>query len=259
MPAWQTWIDLLFPPRCAACDRFLEPEEDHGVCAACGSAFREVKSPICIHCGAPLLTGPPEDRICEACLRRPPAYETCRALYVYHGPVLQVIHRFKYAGKAHLADILGPRLAGFARECLPAGLRAVVMPVPLSPRRLRERGFNQSLLLARYVAKAQGLSLDFLSLRRVRDTPPQAALGRDARHTNVRAAFAVTDPAGVKKRDIVLVDDVSTTGSTLNACSRALLRAGAQRVFCLALARAPMHSTDMEGNHGTLPGQDSAP
>ncbi|MGD8388838.1 MAG: ComF family protein [Desulfobacteraceae bacterium] len=258
MPAWQTWIDLLFPPRCAACDRFLAPEEGHGVCAVCRSEFLEVKSPLCIQCGVPLITGPPEDRLCEACLRKPPAYEVCRAVFVYQGPLLQVIHRFKYAGKARLADILGPWLGGLARKCLPEGMNALVMPVPLSPRRLRERGFNQSLLLARHVAKEKGLPVDFLSLRRVRDTPPQAALGRDARRTNVRAAFAVTDPGGVKERDIVLVDDVSTTGSTLDACSRALLRAGARRVFCLVLARAPVHSNETEVKHGTLQSQDSA-
>lgn len=257
--AWQTWIDLLFPPRCGACDRFLETGEGRGICAACRSGFREVESPICTHCGVPLFTGPPEDRLCEACLRKPPAFEGCRALFVYQGPLLHVIHRFKYAGKAHLADALGPRFGRFSRQGLPGGLRAVVMPVPLSPRRLRERGFNQSLLLARYVARERTWSLDYLSLRRIQDTPPQAALRKEARRTNVRGAFAVRDPAGVRERDIVLVDDVSTTGSTLDACSRALRRAGARRVFCLVLARAPIHSIDMGGNDGTLPGQDSAP
>ncbi len=111
------------------------------------------------------------------------------------------------------------------------------MPVPLHPRRLRSRGFNQSLLLARCVASKTGAELDFLSLRRTRFTKPQTALSSEERKKNVRKAFEVVKPEAVRKRTILLVDDVATTGSTLNECAKALKRAGVNGVLCLVLAR----------------------
>lgn len=233
------WIDLVYPPRCAVCERFLHPGEGRGICLDCMEGMKEVRSPLCVRCGVPFEAGTGEDRLCGRCLREPPAYEAARSLLVYEGAALEAVHRFKYGGKTRLAEILGPGLAGLARSWLPVDLRPLVVPVPLHPRRLRERGFNQSLLLARHVADLPGFDLDYLSLRRSRHTPPQAALGRDRRRGNVQAAFDVEAPAAVEDRDILLVDDVSTTGSTLEACSLALRRAGARRVFGLTLARAP--------------------
>ena len=111
------------------------------------------------------------------------------------------------------------------------------MPVPLHPKRLRERSFNQSLLLARHVARRLGFELDFLSLRRVRYTQPQTGLKKDQRRKNVRKAFDLKAPDVVKGRDVILVDDVTTTGNTLNECARVLKRSGAKNVFCVTLAR----------------------
>jgi ComF family protein len=205
----------------------------------------------------PFETGPKEERHCESCLRSPPAYSESRALFVYEGALLEAVHRFKYGGKAHLAKQFGPLLAEFAGKWLPKDLEALVMPVPLYPRRLRQRGFNQSLLLARYVDKLPGLSLDYLSLRRIRDTVPQVSLGRTERRKNVVQAFGVTDEAAVKGRNVLLVDDVSTTGSTLNACSSALMKAGADKIYCLLLARTPATNSGLWRDHGTLQGQDT--
>ena len=112
------------------------------------------------------------------------------------------------------------------------------MPVPLHLKRLRQRGFNQSLLLARHVADRLQCELDFLSLRRVRYTLPQTGLGKDERRKNVRGAFHLKDPEIVKGKTVLLVDDVATTGNTLNECSRVLKKAGCNEVFCLVLARA---------------------
>ncbi|MCF8062014.1 MAG: ComF family protein [Deltaproteobacteria bacterium] len=233
------WIDLVYPPRCAVCERFLQPGEARGICPGCRDGLKEAGPPLCPCCGVPFEAGTGENRLCERCLRERPAYEAARSLFVYEGAALEAVHRFKYGGKTRLAKIFGPRLAGLARTWLPPDVQPLVVPVPLHLRRLRERGFNQSLLLARHVAAQPGCALDFLALRRNRYTPPQAALGRDERRGNVQAAFEVETPAAVQDRDILLVDDVSTTGSTLDACSRALLRAGARRIFGLTLARAP--------------------
>jgi len=234
----RAWIDILFPPRCAACGGIFAGGSDGGFCPECLERVRTVHAPLCRVCGLPFETGPPGEGVCEACLRNPPAYTESRALYVYEGPVLEAVHRFKYGGRAHLADLFGPLLAELAAGWLPELEDAILMPVPLHPRRLRQRGFNQSLLLARHLAGLPGLSLDFLSLQRPRDTIPQASLGREERKRNVVRAFALKNPAVVEGRDVLLVDDVATTGSTLHACGTVLARAGARRVFCLVLARA---------------------
>ena len=233
------WIDLVYPPRCAVCERFLGSKEDPGICSDCREGLREVCSPLCLRCGVPFDAGTGEDRLCGRCLREPPSYDAARGLLVYEGTALEAVHRFKYGGKTRLAGLLGPRLADLARAWLLPGLHPLVVPVPLHLKRLRERGFNQSLLLARHVAAPQGWELDALVLRRSRWTPPQAALGKRQRRGNVRDAFVVETPQTVRGRDVLLVDDVSTTGSTLEACARALRQAGVGKVFALTLARAP--------------------
>jgi len=150
---------------------------------------------------------------------------------------MSAIHEFKYGAKSFLAKPLGLLLSSFAGRWLQAKEGLLLMPVPLHPRRLRERGFNQSLLLSREVARALNADLDFLSLKRIKYTKPQTGLGSEERSRNVARAFQVSRREAVKGRSIVLVDDVATTGSTLNECARALKKAGCREVFCLALAR----------------------
>jgi ComF family protein len=150
---------------------------------------------------------------------------------------MTAIHELKYAQRTHLADPLGSLLASFAQTWIGELKGYLIMPVPLHPRRLRSRGFNQSLLLARCVASKTGSDLDFLSLRRTRFTKPQTELSSKERKKNVRKAFEVVAPEAVKGKTIVLVDDVATTGSTLNECAKALKKAGADSVLCLVLAR----------------------
>ena len=204
---------------------------------SCLDGFGRVASPLCPWCGLPLATWVEEDHYCENCLRRKPLYEWARAAYFYEGSVREAIHQLKFAGKSHLAGPLGELLAAATEECLPDSHDDLVMPVPLHPRRLRERGFNQSLLLARQVASRLGAELDYLSLRRVRYTKPQTSLKGEERRKNVRKAFGCTDRSLLKGGNVILIDDVTTTGNTLNDCARALKRAGAERVYGMALAR----------------------
>jgi ComF family protein len=150
---------------------------------------------------------------------------------------MAAIHQFKYARKRHLANSLGFLLTSFARKWLDKTDGILMMPVPLHPRKLRERNFNQSLLLARYAAPLLRTELDFLSLRRIKYTQPQTGLKSDERRKNVRGAFLVVNRKAVKGQSVLLVDDVTTTGSTLNECARTLKRAGAGEVFCLTVAR----------------------
>jgi ComF family protein len=243
MNALKSLIDLIYPPRCTICQAFLQDQntlqgnQHLPFCQDCFKEFTEIKSPICSLCGRPFSEGVEQDRVCEDCLRRRPSYDVARAPYLYDGALMTAIHELKYAQRTHLADSLGSLLASFAQTWIGELKGYLIMPVPLHPRRLRSRGFNQSLLLARCVASKTGSDLDFLSLRRTRFTKPQTELTSEERKKNVRKAFEVVNPEAVKGKTIVLVDDVATTGSTLNECAKALKKAGADSVLCLVLAR----------------------
>jgi len=237
-------IDLLYPPRCALCGEFLwqDHREDGNrsvcFCEACLADFRKVLSPLCPVCGVPFLSGLAQDRVCEECLRKRPFYDAAAAPFLYEGSLMRAIHLFKYEAKSSLAGSLGPMLAEFAQAWPKPGHCPVIVPVPLHSKRLRERGFNQSLLLARHVAESLGAQIDFLALRRVRYTTPQTGLGKKERKKNVRKAFQVVEPSVFKGRTVLLVDDVATTGNTLDECARVLKRSGCKKVYGLTLARA---------------------
>ncbi|MBN2062295.1 MAG: ComF family protein [Deltaproteobacteria bacterium] len=150
---------------------------------------------------------------------------------------MDAIHNFKYAGKRDLGKSLGSLLSSYALKHLKDVSSALIMPVPLHPGRIRERGFNQSLILAREVSKGLGYELDFLSLRRIKYTSPQTGLKRLERRKNVRNVFEYRGGTDIRGRDVLLVDDVATTGSTLDECAKQLKKHGCKDVFCLVLAR----------------------
>lgn len=239
MNLFHRFLDIIYPPRCPVCGSFLGSTADgEGVslCAACLGGFSEVASPLCPVCGRPFDVGE-DDHLCHECLTRTPFYNKAGAPYLYEGTLMEAIHQFKYSGKTHLAKPLGSHLSAFAAKWLGPVRNPLVMPVPLHPKRLRQRGFNQSLLLARPVAALLDAEIDFLTLRRTKQTQPQTGLKSDERRKNVRKAFKVIDKGIVKSRTVILVDDVATTGSTLNECARVLKRSGAGEVFCVVLAR----------------------
>jgi ComF family protein len=158
-------------------------------------------------------------------------------LFVYDGILMEAIHQFKYAGRTMLARVFGPLMADSTELFSTLSEKPLIMPVPLHPRRLRERGFNQSLLLARHISMVRGAELDFMTLKRVKYTAPQTSLGQKERPANVRKAFALDKAGTVSGRSVLLVDDVATTGSTLNECARVLKKGGSKEIFGLVLAR----------------------
>jgi len=173
--------------------------------------------------------------LCARCAKAPLAIHGIRSVALFEGTVRQAIHRFKYNFAREMVVPLGNLMVDYWWR---SGLSADgLVPVPLHRRRRRERGFNQAELLSTYLGREIGLDVLVGALRRTRYTASQTKLGPEERHRNVEGAFACGD-AGVAGRRILLVDDVCTTGATLEACSRALMEGGAQSVWALTLARA---------------------
>jgi ComF family protein len=219
-------LDLLFPPACAACGDGTGSTAAGPFCRVCRLAVDPVPAG-CRRCGLP---GP--DPVCGACLVAPPAFDSLAAGGLFGGPLADAVHALKYRDRPALARPLGAWLA--ARAALPPGV--VVASVPLGRRRRLARGYDQAALLADAVARAAGRARLRAALRRTRETPPQVGRTRAERARNVAGAFEAS--ARVAGRDVVLVDDVVTTGATADACAAALKAAGARSVNVLALARA---------------------
>jgi len=207
----------------------------------CAGKFKAIAEPHCNVCWIPLKRSPEaSNRLCGVCIKNRPLYSVAAAPYIYEGLISEAVQQFKYGKKTHMADSLGWLLASFARTWLANAEKLLTMPVPLHSKRLRERGFNQSLLLASHVARELGFEMDYLSLRRTRHTSPQMTLGMEERRLNVRRAFTVVSPEKIKDKRVLLIDDVATTGTTLNECAFALKKAGALDVLCLTLAKADL-------------------
>lgn len=239
---WRGVLDLFFPPRCQVCLAFNRSL----ICSTCAAGIRPVLPPYCELCGRPFDPQAKGGPLCADCRQGQSHLDIARAVNVYDGPMREAIHRFKYARKRVLAGPLGAMMADYLRAPEHADEERiirideidVVCPVPLHPARIRERGFNQAELLARVVCQTLGVPLDPSLLRRVRDTAPQVSLDRRQRAQNVRGAFNVPDRTAVEGRRMMLIDDLTTTGATLEECGRVLRRAGAASIAALTLARA---------------------
>jgi len=223
----QAFLDVLFPPRCVACG-----EQGSFLCNACRGAMPRALPPRCPLCWQPERRG----QMCGRCAQARPAFAGARSLHLYEGPVREAVHALKYNHLSALARPMGEMMAVYLEaEALPVDM---VVPVPLFGRRQRLRGYNQSALLAREVARiGRGLPLAERGLARRRDTPPQArSVDAEARRRNVVGAFG-GERRLVEGRRVLLIDDVMTTGATLDACGRALRQAGAASVWALTFAR----------------------
>jgi ComF family protein len=237
-------VDWLYPPRCRACGSLIHGKDSEYFCPSCRPRIQPVCHPLCEICGRPFLGASGGDHCCGACLTRPPHFTRARAWACYPReeldqlPLRQVVQKFKYGRKVSLGKPLGRLMTAGCREFLETCDCDLIVPVPLHPKRLRWRGFNQSILLARQVSRAYGVPLDPFLLCRDKETPPQTQLSEEERRKNVRGAFSVPNRKEIKGKRILLVDDVYTSGATVNECSRVLLQVGAERVYVLTLARA---------------------
>jgi len=234
-------LRLLYPPVCQVCGERLDEGLKIGLCPACWRLVVLIKHPWCAACGKPLLkkeiVDPRGENLCLDCrVLGGLSPVTLRGTALYREPLVQLIKEFKYRFWPTLAEQLSGLFAERADALFGAWRPVIIIPVPLHSKRLRWRGFNQSRLLAQRLAAHWGVPLGE-PLVRVRNTVPQVKLPDEARLTNLAGAFAVGDPRAVDGRRVLLVDDVSTTGSTLLECARELYKAGATEVRAYVLAR----------------------
>ena len=231
-------LHTLFPMNCIHCGEALVDPAVPYICQPCWDTISVLQDPKCPRCYLPFsspstLTYSPE-HLCGPCRRRPPVYTKACTPYVYQGVLKEAIAQLKYHGKVRLSRPLA-RLMVSAWE-LPRTIDGLIA-VPLHPTRLREREYNQSLLLANNLSHHLGVPVIGNVLVRIRQTVPQTSLKRSARLTNLRKAFAVRCPQVIANKRIVLVDDVLTTGTTVNECAKTLWKAGAEAVYVQTIAR----------------------
>ena len=219
-------LDLLFPPRCVGCGA-----SGSFLCSPCQSTMPHLPPPLCARCGKSLPSG----TLCYECKNHPLQIEGIRSLFPYNGVARQAVLQFKYQNVKALAAPLAKLMREFlSAHPLPAD---TLIAVPLHPRRLRERGYNQSSLLSMELGKLSSLPIVEGALLRIKNTPPQTKTNSaEERRKNVAGAFICRDRR-VAGRRILLIDDVCTSGATLNACATALKTAGATSVWGLTLAR----------------------
>lgn len=191
---------------------------------------------MCTVCGVPFRAG--SDHICGECHKSKPAFDKARAWGIHRGAGRYAVIGLKFGRKTKLADHLAQLMTATLLKEFDIGEIDTIVPVPLHKRRLRWRGFNQSLLLAKGISSATGIEVDYFTFKRIRHTKPQTRLPLSQRSENVKGAFQVVRPNFVKDRAILLVDDVFTSGATLTECAKTLKANGARAVYALCAVRA---------------------
>jgi ComF family protein len=235
-----TLLSLLFPEQCPVCKRSSRDHKTAPLCSGCWEGIVPYNGPLCKKCGKPLVSE--VSRTCGYCLEEPPAFKWVRGYGIYEGTLKKAVNLFKYQQIKRLSRPLteliiknnGMLKETFHRAGSPDD--TVFIPVPLYRGKLRKREFNQSALLARHVAKATGSVLLLNCLSKIKETIPQVGLTAKERRKNVRKAFRVLNEKLIKDKNVILIDDVFTTGATLRECSQELKKAGARDIFGVTLA-----------------------
>ena len=227
-------LDIALPTLCVAC---REPVDGDGVCATCWAKLSFIAPPFCPRLGIPFVYDPGPDMLSMEAIANPPAYARARAAVRYDDVARTLVHALKYQDRTDLAPAMGRWMARAGRELLAEA--DVLVPVPLHWKRGWSRRYNQSGALARVIERQTGVKLSSEALRRVRQTQQQIGLSRKERASNVQGAFKVAPDRQslIHGRHVVLIDDVLTSGATVDACARALLRAKAASVDVLVFAR----------------------
>ncbi len=233
---------VLLPSNCRVCERPLLRLARIPVCDACIASLERAHVTACSICGEALdLASPEAERICPLCRRAHPEFDFAVSFGAYDGALRKLIHLLKYEQLRPAANVLGAQIASvIAERALSRTEPMLLIPVPLHRTKRRQRGFNQSELIAQAASRRLDrprFEVHIGNLQRVRATVSQTGLTRHQRRENVRGAFVVRNPAALRDRQVVLIDDVYTTGTTLNECARVVRKAGAREVLVATVAR----------------------
>jgi ComF family protein len=229
-------IDLLLPPACLLCGQSLPIAHiKQSFCRDCLTSMPPLSPAHCLCCAQPFPNST-SIHLCGNCLKRPPSFSTVHAAGLYQGGIKDAVQRLKYRNQVTLARPLGQLLSKVIGAAGSDFVPDSIVPVPLHPNRLRQRGYNQALEVARPIAQQLNVSIDTGLLQRIRKTPPQQGLSAIERRSNLRNAFDLTTTPSVRR--ILLVDDVMTTGETVRECCRTLRAGGVREVQVAVVGRA---------------------
>jgi ComF family protein len=234
-------LNLVYPEACLLCSEPMSRHQDRGVCSRCWDKIVALKinPPRCASCGLPFQNFQEDSgHLCGDCIQQMPSYSGARSFGYYTAELGVLIQELKFRGKRNLVGLLVPLMAGTFYDAWDRDQFDSIAPIPLHAKRRRERGFNQSELLAKELGRSIGIPYK-RALVRVRATQPQVGLSDTQRRDNVRNAFRCAGPQEVMDKRILLIDDVMTTGATVASAAQALMDAGAWRVSVLTVARAP--------------------
>ncbi len=225
------FLNALFPESCPVCGRTAVNHRTAPICNECWESISPYSGPFCDKCGKPLVSD--ASITCSDCLSDTPAFTSVRSYGLYKGTLKKALNLLKYYGIKRLSKPLSEKIRGISLPSVDT-----VIPVPLSKQKLRQRGFNQSALLAKSLAGRADTRLSLNSLVKIRDTAPQVGLSAKKRQENIKNAFAVNRKEIIINKNILLVDDVFTTGATIRECSQVLNRAGANEIYVITLAHS---------------------
>ncbi len=239
MSLLQKLFNILLPPRCLKCGKILSAR--NGLCAECFNKIHFISAPMCSCCGRPFTDALDirfaQKQLCGQCLQKKKLlFKMQRSAFVYDDESKNLILDLKFFDKTANAEALANMLYSAGKDIWQQNPDLLV-PVPIHRLRLLQRRYNQCAVLAKYLSRKTQIPTDFSSLIRCRNTIPQVQLSGRARRNNLKQAFTVKYPQNIKGKKVVLIDDVSTTGSTLNECAKALKKAGALEIYALTLAR----------------------
>ncbi len=239
MSILRNFLNIVLPPRCIKCGKILSMH--NGLCAECFGKITFISAPMCHRCGRP-FTGAADLKFghiqyCGECLQKKKfLFKLQRSAFIYNDESKNLILDLKFRDNTTAAAVLANLLFTAGTDIWKEA-PDVIIPVPIHRVRLIKRRYNQSALLCKYLSPKVGIPADYESLKRCRNTVPQVQLSEMARRNNLKQAFQVAKPQNIEGRKIVLIDDVATTGSTLNECAKVLHKAGAAAVYSLTLAR----------------------
>lgn len=226
-------LESLFPSRCPGCDEILYPEEkEQGFCKLCSKKIKRVDDNCCVICGKPIKKS--QEEYCRDCKKKRHFFVQNKALYLYQTPMREAMYRLKYGNRRCYADVFAREAAEKYGDWISKNKVEAIVPIPMFKRKERARGYNQAAVLAHELQRQTGIPVRNDYVLRVRNSIPQKNLNNLERKNNVKNAFKIKQK-GVKLKKILLIDDIYTTGSTMDEVSRVLLASGVEKIYGLSI------------------------